>query len=104
MPGHRGGTQHGTDQPYRSCRPSRGEQPGQGDATRHPKSEAGHHETGSDVETADPAPEHPARHGNGDNNGEEEPRPGQVIIEGDEVGDKIGREDRLDAVEGEAGK
>ena len=96
--------QRGPDRPYGKHRPRRREQPRHRDASRHSESEASHHDTRPYVETADPAPKHPARHGDRDHNGEEEACRGQLIAECDQVGDKVSGKHRLDAVEGEAGK
>jgi hypothetical protein len=56
------------------------------------------------VEAADPPPQDTAWDGNCDDHREKEARRSQVIAKCDEVGDEIGREDRLDAIEGEAGE
>jgi hypothetical protein len=55
------------------------------------------------MEAADPAPQDTAWHGNCDDQGKQEPGRGQLITECDEVGNEVGREDRLDAIEGKAG-
>jgi hypothetical protein len=44
------------------------------------------------VETADPAPQDPARYGDGNNDGEQKARCGQLVAEDYEVGDEIGCE------------
>ena len=56
------------------------------------------------MEATQPAPQNAAWHGNGDNQREQEARGSQLIAERHQVGDKVSGEDRLDAIESEAGK
>src|SRR5437660_2765600 len=53
---------------------------------------------------AEQAPKDTARHGNSNDKGKQKARRGQLIVERYKVGDEIGGEHRLDAIEGEAGE
>src|SRR5260370_32361949 len=56
------------------------------------------------MEATPPAPKKGAWQGNGDTEEEEQARRSQLIAERHQVGDKVSGEDRLDAIESEAGK
>jgi hypothetical protein len=78
-------------------------QSGKRDAACHTQSKTSHHETGGDIETADPAPQNAARHRNGYYDGEQKARRSQLEAESYEVSHEIGGEYGLDTIECKAG-
>ena len=90
--------------PIASSRPRFGECSSQHDAHRHPERQPRHDEAGCDIEAADPAPQDTARDGDGDDRGEQRPSGHEIVAKRGEISHEIGDEDRLKAVEREAGE
>src|SRR5258708_7284769 len=76
--------------------------PSQPPPARHPDPPPRHDRPRPHVETAQPAPEDATGDGDGDDGGEQRPRPHEVVTQCCQICHEIRDEHRLDAIEGEA--